>query len=118
MHCRRLHEHVVEAGRVELGQVQADELRVRVVGGVMWLAGALAVESRLWLGGVVSMRRDRDLICALLLCRVRACGLVRAVLLCTDGLASYPKNRRSTSSGNLFAPARWAVRGSSYRRGS
>ena len=35
MHCRRLHEHVVEAGRVELGQVQADELRVRVVGGVV-----------------------------------------------------------------------------------
>ena len=91
MHCRRVHEHVVEAGRVEeLGQVQADELRVRVVGGVMWLAGALAVESRLWLGGVVSMRRDRDLIRALL-SRVRSCGLVRAVLLCTDGLASYPK---------------------------
>jgi transposase-like protein len=90
MHCRRLHEHVVEAGRVELGQVQADELRVRVVGGVMWLAGALAVESRLWLGGVVSLSRDRDLIRALL-SRVRSCGLVRAVLLCTDGLASYPK---------------------------
>lgn len=89
-HCRRVHEHVVEAGRVELGQVQADELRVRVVGGVMWLAGALAVESRLWLGGVVSVSRDRDLIRALL-SRVRACGLVRAVLLCTDGLASYPK---------------------------
>ncbi len=90
MHCRRVHEHVVEAGRVELGQVQADELRVRVVGGVMWLAGALAVESRLWLGGVVGMRRDRELIRALL-SRVRSCGLVRAVLLCTDGLASYPK---------------------------
>jgi transposase-like protein len=90
MHCRRLHEHVVEAGRVELGQVQADELQVRVVGGAMWLAGALAVESRLWLGGVVSLSRDRDLIRALL-SRVRSCGLVRAVLLCTDGLASYPK---------------------------
>ena len=90
MHCRRVHEHVVEAGRVELGHVQADELRVRVVGGVMWLAGALAVESRLWLGGVVSVSRDRDLIRAVLR-RVRACGLVRAVLLCTDGLASYPK---------------------------
>lgn len=90
MHCRRVHEHVAEAGRVELGQVQADELRVKVVGGVMWLAGALAVESRLWLGGVVSVSRDRDLIRALL-SRVRACGLVRAVLLCTDGLASYPK---------------------------
>jgi transposase-like protein len=90
MQCQRVHEHIVEAGRVELGQVQADELRVRVVGGVMWLAGALAVESRLWLGGVVSVSRDRDLIRALL-SRVQACGLVRAVLLCTDGLASYPK---------------------------
>jgi transposase-like protein len=90
MQCRRVHEHIVEAGRVELGQVQADELRVRVVGGVMWLAGALAVQSRLWLGGVVSLRRDRDLI-RTLLSRVRSCGSVRAVLLCTDGLASYPK---------------------------
>lgn len=90
MQCRRVHEHLVEAGRVELGQVQADELRVRVVGGVMWLAGALAIQSRLWLGGVVSMSRDRDLI-RTLLSRVRACGSVRAVLLCTDGLASYPK---------------------------
>ena len=39
--CRRVHEHVVEAGRVALGQVQADELRVRVVGGVVWVATAL-----------------------------------------------------------------------------
>jgi hypothetical protein len=62
---------VVEAGQVRLGQVQAEELRVRVVGGVMWLAGALALESRLWLGGVVSIRRDRDLIRALL-SRVRS----------------------------------------------
>ncbi len=31
--CRRVHEHLVEAGGVELSQVQADELRVRVVGG-------------------------------------------------------------------------------------
>jgi hypothetical protein len=61
-----------------------------VVGGVMWLAGALAVESRLWLGGVVSLRRDRTLIRALL-SRVRACGSVQTMLLCTDRLASYPK---------------------------
>lgn len=90
MHCLLVHEHIVEAGRVELGQVQAEELGVRVVGGVMWLAGALAVESRLWLGGVLSIRRDRELI-GTLLSRVRACGSVRAVLLCTAGLASYPK---------------------------
>jgi len=87
--CRRVHEHLVQAGRVELGQVQADELRVRVVDGVLWWASAIAVPSRLWLGGVVSATRDGALIRALLE-RVRACGPVRAVLLCTDGLASYP----------------------------
>jgi transposase-like protein len=87
--CRRVHEHLVQAGQVELGQVQADEVRVRAVGGVLWLASAIAVPSRLWLGGVVSATRDGALIRALLE-RVRACGPVRAVLLCTDGLASYP----------------------------
>ena len=88
--CQQVHEHLVEAGQVELGQVQADELRVRVVGGVCWLASALAVPSRLWLGGAVSPQRDQDLIAALLR-RVRACGPVQRVLLCTDGLASYPR---------------------------
>ncbi|MCA1606889.1 MAG: hypothetical protein LC775_15790 [Acidobacteria bacterium] len=88
--CRRLHEHLVQAGGVLLAQVQADELRVRVVGGVMWLASALSVTSRLWLGGVLQIRRDRALIRALLE-GVRTCGTFEALLLCTDGLAAYPK---------------------------
>ena len=88
--CQRLHEHIVQAGGVLLAQVQADELRVRVVGGVVWLASALSVTSRLWLGGVVQIRRDRGLIRTLLK-GVRACGTFEALLLCTDGLASYPK---------------------------
>ncbi len=88
--CKRVHEHLVEAGRVELSQVQADELRVRVVGGVVWLASALEVRSRLWLGGVISHQRDRRLIRGLLE-QIRECGSVAAVLLCTDGLASYAK---------------------------
>ena len=75
--CRRVHEHVVPAGQVALGKVQADELRVRVVGGVVWLATALTVTSRLWLGGAVSAHRDRQLIRALLE-RVRACGPTQA----------------------------------------
>src|SRR3954463_14049138 len=52
--CRWVHERTVQAGGVLLGQVQADELRVRVVmGRVMWLASAISLSSRLWLGGVV-----------------------------------------------------------------
>jgi hypothetical protein len=88
--CRRLHEHLVQAGGVLLSQVQADELRIRIVGGVLWLASALSVSSRLWLGGVVQIRRDRCLIRQLLE-RVRACGAFEDLLLCTDGLAAYPK---------------------------
>jgi transposase-like protein len=87
---RRVHEHIVRAGGVLLAQVQADELRVRVVGGVMWLASALSVSSRLWLGGAVRVRRDRGLIRTLLE-GVRACGAFDALLLCTDGLAACPK---------------------------
>jgi hypothetical protein len=71
------------------GQVQADELRVRVVGGVLWLAWAVSASGRLWLGGVVQIRRERALIRGLL--RVRACGALQGLLLSTDGLSSYPE---------------------------
>jgi hypothetical protein len=59
--CRRVHEHLVQAGGVLLSQVQADELRIRIVGGVVWLASAISVTSRLWLGGVVQLRREFEL---------------------------------------------------------
>jgi transposase-like protein len=92
--CRRVHEHLVQARGVLLSQVQADELRVRIVGGVLWLASAISVTSRLWLGGVVQVRRDRRLIRSLL-AHVRACGAFQSLLLCTDGLSSYPKQALS-----------------------
>lgn len=98
--CRRLHEHLVQAGGELLTHVQADELRIRIVGGVLWLASALSVTSRLWLGGVVQARRDRDLIRGLLE-GVRACGTFRTLLLCTDGLSSYPKQALSVFSEPL-----------------
>jgi len=88
--CRRVHKHLIEAGRVQLLQVQADEIRVKAVGGIYWLACALEVRTRLWLGGVVSESRDRGLIRCVLM-RVRECGSVSKVLLVTDGLASYAK---------------------------
>jgi len=87
--CRRVHEQLVQAGRVELGQVQADALRARIVGGVLGLASAIAVPRRLWLGGAVSATRDRALIRGRLAC-VRAWGPVQGRRLCTDGLASSP----------------------------
>ncbi len=104
--CQRVHEHMVQAGRVALGQVQADELRVRGVRRVWWLASALAVPSRLWLGGVVQTARDQQLVRALL-GRVRACGPTQTVLLGTDGLASYPAEAKRV----LREPLRTGRRG-------
>jgi len=91
--CHDVHPHLVQQGTLDLGHVQADELWVKHGGGRVWMALALAVPSRLWLGGVVSPHRDRALIAALV-------GLVRAamgpvwgmgstLLVGVDGLASY-----------------------------
>jgi transposase-like protein len=87
-HCERLHAHLVQTGQVELGHVQADELRVKLAGRRVWQAMALAAPSRLWLGGVISPQRDLTLIRALIR-QVRACASSLAVLVCVDGLASY-----------------------------
>ncbi len=106
--CRRVHEHLVEAGKVALLQVQADEIRIKAVGAVYWLASALEVRSRLWLGGIISLHRDRKLIGSLLE-RIRQCGPVEHILVLTDGLASYKSQalkvfRRPLRSGRVGRP--------------
>ncbi len=87
-------EHLVEQPR-DLGQVQADEIRVKRQGGIVWMALAMMVSTRLWLAGEVSEQRDMTLIRRLIE-RVRACALHRPLLLCTDGLCSYIRAMRET----------------------
>ncbi len=87
-HGQAMHEALVQQGQVDLQHVQADELWVKLVGRRLWLAMAMAVPSRLWLGGVVSQSRDRALL-AQLVALVRACAVSLAILVCVDGLAGY-----------------------------
>ena len=87
-------EHLVEQPR-DLGQVQADEIRVKRQGGIVWMALAMMVSTRLWLAGEVSEQRDMTLIRRLIE-RVRACALHRPLLWCTDGLCSYIRAIRET----------------------
>jgi transposase-like protein len=87
-HCRHVHGYLVQQGQVDLGHVPADELWIKMVGKRVWMALALAVPSRLWLGGVSSPHRDRDLITTLVQ-RVRSCARSLAILVCVDGLARY-----------------------------
>jgi transposase-like protein len=56
-----VHAHLVQTPR-DLGQVQADEIRVKKQGGIVWMALAIMVSTRLWLAGEVSEHRDLPLI--------------------------------------------------------
>jgi transposase-like protein len=85
--CEAVHRHLVCQPR-DLGAVQADEMRVKQQGGVVWMALALQVATRLWLGGAVSPRRDGVLI-ARLCALVRACALPAPLLVLVDGFAAY-----------------------------
>src|SRR6267143_5224359 len=87
-------ECLVEQPR-DLGQVQADEIRVKKQGGIVWMALAMMVKTRLWLGGEVSTQRDMPLIRRLIE-RVRRCAAHRPLLVCTDGLVSYIRAVRET----------------------
>jgi transposase-like protein len=87
-HAQVVHEHGVQAGQLDLGHVPADELWVKLVGRNVWMALALAVPTRLWLGGEVSPRRDLPFITRLIT-RVRACAAAPRVVICVDGLVSY-----------------------------
>jgi transposase-like protein/IS1 family transposase len=92
LHGHAVHEHLVEMPR-QLGQVQADELRVKIQGAIVWMAMAVMVTTRLWLGGEVSPHRDLCLIRGLMQ-RVRRCALAGRILICTDGLGSYVRAAR------------------------
>jgi hypothetical protein len=87
-HCQAVHADLVQQGQVDLQHVQADELWVKLVGQRLWLAMALAVPSRLWLGGVLGTSRDASLL-ARLVAQVRAAAQCLAILVCVDGLAGY-----------------------------
>ena len=87
IHCQKIHQYLVQQPR-NLGQVQADEIRVKHQGGIAWLAMAIAVSTRLWLGGVLSSNRDAKLITHLIE-QVRNCALYRPLLFCVDGLVTY-----------------------------
>ena len=105
-HAEHVHRHLVLQGQVDVQHVQADELWVKRVGGRSWLAMALAVPSRLWLGGAIRPRRDLPLITSVVRL-IRASARHPAILICVDGLTSYV-----TAIGRVFRqPERTGRRG-------
>src|SRR5258706_8758515 len=92
--CEQVHHALIETGKLDLVHVQADEIRVKGRCLIAWMGLAMMVSTRLWLGGVVSLTRDKSL-ADRLLAQVRACSQpLRALLVCTDGWSAYPNSIR------------------------
>jgi transposase-like protein len=85
-HSQQVHQHRILPQALE--HVQADELRVKLQGRIVWLGMALSVSSRLWLGAVVGASRDRQLLRGIV-AWVRAWSVPGPLLLVADGLAGY-----------------------------
>ena len=89
-HCRIVHEHVIGSSQLDIQQAQSDEIKVKGKGQTFWMALAMQVSTRLWLGGAISHKRDLALIQSLAN-QIRRIALCRDLLLAVDGLASYVK---------------------------
>jgi transposase-like protein len=86
-HAEAIHHAEVVQPR-DLVQVQADEIHVKTQAGVLWMALAMMLSTRLWLGGAVSPQRDRHLI-GHLVAIVAACAQRGPLLFVSDGLVTY-----------------------------
>jgi hypothetical protein len=93
-HCQKVHQEIVEQGRLDLMHVQADEIRVKGCKMRAWMGLAMMVSTRLWVAGVVQVSRDRSLADHLLLQVRRAAQVLRPLLVLTDGWAAYPNSIR------------------------
>jgi transposase-like protein len=88
-HCQGVHHHFLDTKPIDQQHTQADELYAKCVGGRCWMALALAVPYRLWLGGVVSPVRNLQLIQRLVNMVHLAALPGKTLLICVDGLSSY-----------------------------
>ncbi len=93
-HCQRVHEGIVEQGKLDLIHVQADEIRVKGCKMIAWMGLAMMVSTRLWLGGVVQLSRDRGLADRLMSQVRRSAQAMLPLLVLTDGWSAYPNSIR------------------------
>jgi transposase-like protein len=87
-HLEQVHQQQVRP--LALEHVQVDEIRLKLQGMILWVAMAIMVGTRLWLGAAISEHRDKHLIRDIAE-TVRTWALPGALVIAFDGLAAYPK---------------------------
>jgi transposase-like protein len=92
LHCEKVHQEIVEQGNLDPKQVQVDEIRVKAREMVIWMGLAIMVPTRLWVAGLVGKTRNSNFTDTLLQKVRNCCIALSAILICVDGLKSYPKS--------------------------
>jgi transposase-like protein/IS1 family transposase len=92
IHCQKVHQYKVEQGNIDVVHVQADEIRVKARGAILWIGLAIMVKTRLWIAGTVSFTRDSILADHLMQQVYNCCKKFCALLICTDGWSAYPNS--------------------------
>jgi len=99
MYAETFHyQHVQE---IDLQQVQVDEIRLKMQRQVVWIAMALSVSSRLWLGAVCRVKRDKHLARQIMTCIYNWAKQVPLVIA-FDGWSAYP-----TAAAFIFREPCW-----------
>ena len=91
-HAKRVQYQYVCRKTIQLAQVQADEVWVKLQGNTAWIYTALCVFPRLFIWGAVSLNRDKHLVLQVMSKVRQASGrIIQPILVAVDGFAAYPK---------------------------
>ena len=81
--------HHQQMRKLDLQQVQVDEIRLKMQRQVVWIAMALSVGSRLWLGAVCGVKRDKQLARQIMTC-IYNWAKQAPLVIAFDGWNAYP----------------------------
>jgi hypothetical protein len=90
-HAKRDQYRYVCRNTIQLAQVQADELWVKLQEHTAWICSALCVFPRLFIWGAISLQRHKGLILQVADKVRKASGrIIQPILTSVDGFAAYP----------------------------
>jgi transposase InsO family protein len=88
-HAQRVQAELVCQGRIDMGQVQGDELCVKTQHGTVWIATAICVFSRLFIWGEVDSERNTALVRRVVERVFAAASRSGPILWVTDGFGGW-----------------------------
>ena len=107
-HGKKVQEQKVCVGQLSGEQIQTDEMWVKTQYGAMWMATGMAVFSRLFIWGAVSIERNTNLVQKVVEKIGQALQRGNPILWVTDGFGGWEKAIRKTLRDRVYTGKRGA----------